>query len=144
MGGVIFLFRLGFQYNKDMNRECNCTKSFETVSEYPCTQPACIRRKQPDCMATAVIPTITVETADGILNLADCFVHTTSTNTTYYIDDKHRVVTVWAGPVEVAAYDLSSNPLGLRSQDCYTTVNGVYSHVYFDRQGIAHIVGKEE
>ena len=63
--------------------------------------PACIRNKQPDCTAQAVIPSITVETVDGITNLANCFVHVTSTNTTYYIDDKHRPMMIWAGPMEV-------------------------------------------
>lgn len=63
--------------------------------------PACIRNKQPDCTAQAVIPSITVETVDGITNLANCFVHVTSTNTTYYIDDKHRPMMIWTGPIEV-------------------------------------------
>ena len=70
------------------------------LSEYHHTMPACIRNKQPDCMAKAVIPSVTVETVDGITNLANCFVHVTKINTTFYIDDKHRPMIIWAGSVE--------------------------------------------
>lgn len=70
------------------------------LNEYCYRMPACIRNKQPDCTAQAVIPSITVETVDGITNLANCFVHVTSINTTFYIDDKHRPMIVWAGNIE--------------------------------------------
>ena len=113
------------------------------LNEYKYTMPTCIRNKEPDCTAQAVIPAITVETADGLTNLANCFVHVTSNNTTYYVDDKHRPMMVWAGPVEVKDYNLNQNELGLRSQFCLTSINGVYTEVYFDRQGIAHIMGTE-
>lgn len=126
-----------------MNTECNCNKSFSTASEYPCKQPACFKAKRPDCLATAVIPSITVETVDGITTLANCLVHATSNNTTYYIDDKHRPMLVWAGPVEVDEYNYSTNPLNLRSQFCLTTVGGVYKEIYFDKRGVAHIIGTE-
>lgn len=75
------------------------------LNEYNYTMPACIRNKQPDCTAKAVIPSITVETVDGLTNLANCFVHVTSINTTFYIDDKHRPMIVWAGDVEVDSPD---------------------------------------
>lgn len=94
-------------------------------------------------MPKAVIPAITVDSEDGITNFADCFVHATNTNTTFYVDDKHRVIIVWAGPVEVATYDIETNPLGLRAQTCYTTVNDVFTEVYFDKQGVGHIIGTE-
>ena len=115
------------------------------LNEYHYTMPACIRNKQPDCLAKAVIPSITVETTDGITNLANCFVHVTSINTTFYIDDKHRPMIIWAGPVEIEDYDISTNELGLRSQTCYTTMEGVVGivEVYFDRQGIGHVMGTE-
>ena len=95
------------------------------------------------CKACAVIPAITVEAMDGITNLANCLVHVTSNNTTLYIDDKHRPMITWAGPVEVSNYDIEANELNLRSQTCYTTVNGTYSEVYFDKQGVGHIIGQE-
>lgn len=129
-------------YNKNMMNDCNCYKSFTTTSEYPCKKPACIRKKQPDCMATAVIPAITVDTTTKITDLADCFVHVTSNNTTYYIDDKHRPMLVWAGPIETSTL-AEAEALGLRMQTVYTTINGVYSEVYFDKLGTAHIMGTE-
>lgn len=78
-----------------------CSYNNCCMNEYKYTMPACIRNKNPDCTAQAVIPSITVETVDGLTNLANCFVHVTSTNTTYYVDDKHRPMMVWAGNVEV-------------------------------------------
>lgn len=112
----------------------------------PCQHkmPACIKRKEPDCLAKAVIPAVTVDSIDGILTLANCFVHVTSINTTFYIDDKHRPMITWAGPVEVENYDITANPLNLRSQTCYTTINEVYTEVYFDKQGASHIMGTEQ
>lgn len=106
--------------------------------------PACIKRKEPDCLAKAVIPAVTVDSIDGILTLANCFVHVASINTTFYIDDKHRPMITWAGPVEVENYDITTNPLNLRSQTCYTTINEVYTEVYFDKQGTSHIMGTEQ
>lgn len=111
--------------------------------EYCGTMPACFKNKQPDCLAKAVIPSITVDEVSGITTLANCLVHVTSINTTYYVDDKHRIMTVWAGPVEVDVYDIETNTLNLRSQTCFTTINGVYTEVYFDKQGVGHIMGTE-
>lgn len=81
--------------------KAKCNYNNCCMNEYKYTMPACIRNKQPDCTAQAVIPSITVETTDGLTNLANCFVHVTSINTTYYVDDKHRPMIVWAGNVEV-------------------------------------------
>lgn len=122
--------------------KCNYCDS--CMNEYPHTMKACIRNKKPDCMAKAVIPAITVETTDGLTNVANCFVHVTSINTTFYVDDKHRPMITWAGPVEIEDYDIESNPLNLRSQTCYTTLEGTYVEVYFDKQGVAHIMGSEQ
>lgn len=127
-----------------MDKNCNCTKSFVTTSEYPCKQPACIKNKQPDCLATAVIPAITIETATDITKLANCFVRVVSNNTTYYVDDKHRPMLVWAGSVETESYDTATNPLGLRSQFCYNTTDEASQVWYFDKQGTAHLVTSEE
>ena len=122
-----------------------CNYNSCCLNEYHYTMPACIRNKQPDCLAKAVIPSITVETTDGITNLANCFVHVTGINTTFYIDDKHRPMIIWAGPVEIDAYDIEANELGLRSQTCYTTLPGVVGlvEVYFDRLGVGHVMGME-
>ena len=127
----------------DATPKCNYNSC--CMNEYTYKQKACIRNKQPDCEAQAVIPSITVETVDGITNLANCFVHVSSTNTTYYVDDKHRVMITWAGPVEIDAYDIETNELGLRSQTCYTTMPGAFGlvEVYFDKRGVAHVMGEE-
>lgn len=123
-------------------QKCKCYDN--CLSETCGKMPACIRNKQPDCLAKAVIPAVTVDSVDGLTNLANCFVHVTSINTTFYIDDKHRPMMVWAGPVEVNNYDIEANELNLRSQLCFTTVNGVFTEVYFDKQGVGHIIGTEE
>lgn len=75
-----------------------------------------IRPGEPKCPYQAVIPSLTVESVSNLKDLADCFVHVSNINTTFYIDDKHRIMTTWAGPVEYNNYDLDANELGLRSQ----------------------------
>lgn len=75
-----------------------------------------IRPGEPKCPYQAVIPSLTVESVSNLKDLADCFVHVSDINTTFYIDDKHRIMTTWAGPVEYNNYDLDANSLGLRSQ----------------------------
>lgn len=106
--------------------------------------PACIRNKPYDCMAKAVIPAITVDTVEGIINLANCFVHVTTINTTFYIDDKHRPMIIWAGPVELPEdYDIEANEDGLAGQEAYMTIDGQYTQLYFDKHGVAHVFGTE-
>lgn len=121
--------------------------------------PACIRNKQPDCTAKAVIPSITVETVDGLTNLANCFVHVTSNNTTYYVDDKHRPMMVWAGDVEV---DLPSSvqtdeewnnfikSFKLKSQFLYVKFyveddnRNIIDAFYFNNKGVPYRAGEFE
>lgn len=91
--------------------------NFITFDEYSNKRvPGCIREREPKCPFIAVIPSVTVSDTTGIKNLSDCFVHVTSTNTTFYIDDKHRIITTWAGPVEVSDYDHETNPSKFASQ----------------------------
>ena len=127
------------------------------LSEYNYTMPACIRNKQPDCMAKAVIPSITVDTVDGITNLANCFVHVTSTNTTYYIDDKHRPMIIWTGSVEadvpedittdeefiafVKTFNLHSQYLYARHYSNDTNSYGIMA-IYFDKNGKPYWAGE--
>jgi len=115
----------------DATPKCNYNSC--CMNEYAYKQKACIRNKQPDCEAQAVIPSITVETVDGITNLANCFVHSTGNNTTYYIDDKHRPMTTWAGLVSVTDYDFDANPLNLRNQIAYDQSQQVAA--IFDNKG---------
>lgn len=176
--GVIFLFSLFCLYNGSMmndnyntpNSGC-CGRPFPTapankcnynnccMNEYKYTMPACIRNKQPDCAAQAVIPSVTVETVDGLTNLANCFVHVTSINTTYYVDDKHRPMMVWAGGVEVQApTNITTSEeffefvesFKLKSQFLYvkfyneTDNKNMVDSFYFDKTGRMYFAGEFE
>lgn len=81
---------------------------------------------------------MTVESVSNLKDLADCFVHVSDINTTFYIDDKHRPVITWAGPVEVDDYDYANNPLGLRSQMLYDFQNN--RAVYYNKSGAYRLV----
>ena len=138
----------GRPINYAPEQKCKCYDN--CLSETCGKMPACIRNKQPDCLAKAVIPAVTVDSVDGLTNLANCFVHVTSINTTFYIDDKHRPMFIWAGPVETevpadittdeqfAAFVKSFN---LRGQFLYakyhssdTDQDGIMA-IYFDKNG---------
>jgi len=106
--------------------------------EYCCPRPACIRPTTPKCPAQAVIPIVTVENTSGLKKLAACFVHVTDINTTFYIDDKHRMTITWAGPVEANDYDYENNPLGLRSQTVYDFANN--RAVYYNKAGEYRVI----
>lgn len=93
----------------------------------------------------ATIPIVSVETTDGLKTLANCFVHIEENNTTYYIDNRHRVLLMWAGPVESDNYDYATNPLNLRSQTVYDFENDRV--IYYDKYGryrIATLTGETE
>ena len=105
---------------------CDC-------QEYGPMVPGCIREVKPGCPYRAVIPTLTVEDKSNLKDLADCFVHVSNINTTFYIDDKHRTIVTWAGPVEYNNYDLDTNTLGLRSQFLIDFANE--QGAYYDKTG---------
>lgn len=92
-----------------------------------------IRQRQPECPYTAVIPSMVVEHADNLKDLCDTFVHVSDLNTTFYIDDKHRTIITWAGPVEYDNYDLAANSLNLRSQFLLDFAND--RGAYYDKTG---------
>lgn len=139
--------------------EPKCNYNSCCLDEYKYTMPACIRNKQPDCMAKAVIPSVTVETTDGITNLANCFVHVTSINTTFYIDDKHRPMIIWAGNVEtevpeniqteeefiafVKSFNLKEQFLYVKTYNQDDDRN-VISSFYFDKTGKLYWAGEFE
>lgn len=115
---------------------CNCNKCGDIkFCEYGRMANGCIREKQPGCPMQAVIPSVTVESIEGIKNLADCLVHVADINTTFYIDDKHRPIITWAGVVNVTGYDFENNPLGLRNQLAVDPTANVA--VLYDAQGEA-------
>lgn len=114
-------------YNRSM-KDCNCSK------EYKGCFPGVIKdMSESPCPHRCIIPALTVETADGIKNVAGCFVYVLATNTTYYIDDKSRITKIWAGPVEYDNYDYATNPLGLRSQQVWDFENNRV--IYYNKVG---------
>lgn len=118
-----------------------------------------IKKDADPCKPCAIIPALTVDTVDGITNLANCFVHVANINTTFYIDDKHRPLIVWAGNVEVdlpsdietpeqfAAFVKSFN---LRSQFLYVkftqqdTGTKLIDSFYFSKTGKIYFAGEFE
>ena len=136
-----------------------CGENHCCFNEYGYKMNACIRRKQPDCTAQAVIPAVTIETVDGITNYSNAFVHVTSTNTTYYVDDKHTPIIVWAGNIEVNLPSTADTPeefeafvksFNLRSQylnvKFYNQEQQKYyiDSFYFDRTGQLYFVDEFE
>lgn len=107
--------------------------------EYGPMKKGCIRQIEPSCPYEAVIPTLTVEDKSNIKDLADCFVHVSNINTTFYIDDKHRMIVTWAGPVEYDNYDLDANSLGLRSQFLIDHTNDLAA--YYTKTGEYQVIG---
>jgi hypothetical protein len=128
--------------------------------EYGCKHNGCIRPIKPECPYEAVIPLVTVEDKSSLKNLADCFVHVTNINTTFYIDDKHRMTITWAGPIENEAdpswteedwnEHVLNNPLGLRNQFAYfkmfnsDTGKYVIGTFYYDKTGRVYFAGEFE
>lgn len=111
---------------------CGKTKGCQ-CKEYCGSTCAAIRPGEPKCPPQAIIPSLTVESVSNLKDLADCFVHVSDINTTFYIDDKHRIMTTWAGPVEYDNYDLAANSLGLRSQFLIDFANE--RGAYYDKTG---------
>ena len=113
--------------------EPKCNYCDACMSEYCGCKLGRIKEIEPTCDSTAVIPSITVESADGITNLANCLVHVNDINTTFYVDDKHRVMITWAGPVNIPGYDMENNPNGYRDQIVTDIEKGIA--VIYDKKG---------
>ena len=111
---------------------CGKTKGCQ-CKEYCGSVCGAIRPGEPKCPHAAVIPSMVVEHADNLKDLCDTFVHVSDINTTFYIDDKHRTIITWAGPVEYDNYDLTANSLGLRSQFLIDFAN--QRGAYYDKVG---------
>lgn len=116
---------------------CGKTKGCQ-CQEYGPKVCGAIRPGEPKCPYQATIPSLTVESVSNLKDLADCFVHVSDINTTFYIDDKHRPVITWAGPVEIDDYDYANNPLGLRSQMLYDFQNN--RAIYYNKSGAYRLV----
>lgn len=139
-------------------KPCACSCNFG-LGEYRLNVKGCIRNKNPECPYNAVIASVTVETIDGIKNLADCFVHVVDINTTFYIDDKHRPIIIWAGPVEVdlpanvqtdEQWEEFVNSFDLKGQFLYVKFfdndsnKNVINVFYFDKSGKKYFAGQFE
>lgn len=122
---------------------CGCNKCKDIkFCEYGRMANGCIREKQPGCPMQAVIPSVTIESIDGIKNLADCLVHVSDINTTFYIDDKHRPIITWAGPIDIPGYDMEGNPNNYRDQIVTDVANQMA--VIYDKSGKGYMFGLVE
>lgn len=122
---------------------CGCNKCKDIkFCEYGRMANGCIREKQPGCPMQAVIPSVTVESIEGIKNLADCLVHVSDINTTFYIDDKHRPIITWAGPIDIPGYDMEGNPNNYRDQIVTDVANQMA--VIYDKSGKGYMFGLAE
>ena len=122
---------------------CGCNKCKDIkFCEYGRMANGCIREKQPGCPMQAVIPSVTVESIEGIKNLADCLVHVSDINTTFYIDDKHRPIITWAGPIDIPGYDMEGNPNNYRDQIVTDVANQIA--VIYDKSGKGYMFGLVE
>ena len=139
--------------------EPKCNWSCGPMSECCGCSLGRIEKNVDPCKSCCVIPALTIETVDGLTTLANCFVHVISTNTTYYIDDKHRPMIIWTGPIEVdipetvitdedflnfvKGYNLRSQFLYARH---YSTDTQQYRFVsvYFDKNGKPYWAGEYE
>lgn len=120
-------------------KENKCNYCDSCMSEYCGCKLGRIKEIEPTCDSTAVIPSITVESVEGITNLANCLVHVEDINTTFYIDDKHRVMITWAGPVDIPGYDMENNPNGYRDQIVTDIEKGLA--VIYDKHGKGYTFG---
>lgn len=148
--------KCGRPFPKGETKPCSCKFG---LGEYRLNVKGCIRNKNPECPYNAVIASVTVETIDGIKNLADCFVHVVDINTTFYIDDKHRPIIIWAGPLEVElppdiqsdeqwkefmdSFDLKGQFLYVKFFDNDNNKN-VIDTFYFDKSGKKYFAGQFE
>ena len=180
LGGYLFILVCFSRYNDGMendtkyspsNSQC-CGRPINYAPEKECKFNDCclsetcgcslgrIKKDADPCKSCCVIPSVTVETVDGITNLANCFVHVAKINTTFYIDDKHRPMIIWAGPVEVELpADVQTTEqwvafiksFALRSQFLYVKFKSsddptkyIIDSFYFDRTGKIYWSGEFE
>ena len=123
-------------------KEPQCNYTDACMDEYCCPKLGSIKETEPDCRHKAVIPSITVESVEGITNLANCLVHVNDINTTFYVDDKHRVMITWAGPVDIPGYDMENNPEGFRDQIVTDKEKNIA--VIYDKYGKGYTFGIEQ
>lgn len=111
-----------------------CNKCLDE-KEYCGTMPACFEKGLPKCPTVAVIPSMTLDTTEGIKQLSNTVVHVVSNNTTYYVDDKHRITEICSGPVSRDNYDFATNPENFAGQFVFDYANNIA--YYYDNSGRA-------
>lgn len=119
--------------------EPKCNYCDACMNEYCGCKLGRIKEIEPTCDSTAVIPSITVQSVEGITNLANCLVHVEDINTTFYVDDKHRVMITWAGPVDIPGYNMVSNPSHYKDQIVTDIEKGIA--VIYDKHGNGYTFG---
>lgn len=86
-------------------------------------------KSNPICNCPIPCPeVIEVQSIEMVKQQANAFVKVEPTNTTYYVDGTHKVITLYAGPVYYPGYNYIENPLNLREQTCYDFENNVAYH----------------
>lgn len=75
------------------------------------------------CCPPETANVVPVQSVDGIKGLNNCFVYVQNINTSFYIDNAHRITQLCAMPIYQDNYDYQNNPLGLRSQTVYDFFN---------------------
>lgn len=109
-----------------------CNKCLDE-KEYCGTMPACFEKGLPKCPAVAVIPSMTLETADGLKQLSNTVVRVLSNNTLYYVDDKHRITEIGSYPVTRDNYDFDTNPEGFANKFVLDYANNIFA--FYDTAG---------
>lgn len=71
------------------------------------------------CCPPETANVVQVQNVAGIKGLNNCFVYVQSINTSFYVDNAHRITWISAGVVEEPNYDIQANPLNLRNQFLY-------------------------
>lgn len=135
--------KCGRPWPKASPKPCPCVCGIGS-GEYGKKVAGCIRNKNPECPYNAVIPSVTVDDISGLKTLRDAFVHVSNINTTFYVDDKGRMMITWAGPVEIPEYDYQENPLNLRGQMLFTTEGSAKVVVYYDKTGNYQIIATSD
>lgn len=111
-------------------------KPITNPKEYCGKRITTINKGEPTCRATAVIPSIVVETTEGIKQMTNTLVRVSGNSSTYYVDDKHRVTLVCADPVEKSNYDFATNPDNIRGQMVFDKVTKQVYYYYKDGDSV--------
>ena len=74
----------------------DCREMIDSGAEYCKRVIGNIVETDDSCAAQATIPIYEVESVSDVRKIANGFVHVAENDTTYYVDDKHRILTTWS------------------------------------------------